>query len=126
MDPISDLLIRIKNGYLAYKKSVVCPASKIKLAILSILKKHNYIADYKLSDKTNEIEISLKYVAKKPAMTGVSRVSKLGLRVYSGWGNFPRVMSGYGICIVTTSKGVMTANDAKKIKVGGEILCKVW
>jgi small subunit ribosomal protein S8 len=126
LDPISDLLIRIQNGYLAYKKSVTCPTSKIKVAILNILKKRGFIADYKENKENHELEISLKYENKTPAMTGVSRVSKLGLRIYSGWKTFPQVMNGYGICIVTTSKGVMTAKDAKKLKVGGEVLCKVW
>lgn len=104
----------------------MCPASKIKMAILEILKNRNYISDYKLAENKREIEIVLRYIAKEPALTGVSRVSKLGLRVYSGWKNFPRVMSGYGICIISTSKGVMTDREAKKLKVGGEILCKVW
>jgi small subunit ribosomal protein S8 len=126
LDPISDLLIRIQNGYMAYKKSIMCPASKIKIAILNILKKQGYITDFKESKETHEIEIILKYENKEPAMTGVSRVSKLGLRIYSGWKKLPKVMNGYGICIVTTSKGVMTAKDAKKLKMGGEVLCKVW
>jgi small subunit ribosomal protein S8 len=126
LDPISDLIIRIQNGYLAYKKSVLCPTSKIKVAILNILKKNKFIADFKESKEKHEIEIILRYEGKQPAMTGVSRVSKLGLRIYSGWKSFPIVMNGYGICIVTTSKGVMTAKEAKKIKMGGEVLCKVW
>lgn len=124
MDPIGDLLVRIKNGYLVQKKNVVCPTSKIKMELLKVLKKYGFISDFSSVDKM--IEISLKYENGEPKMIDVDRVSKPGLRVYAGWKNFPRVMSGYGICIISTSKGVMSDRDAKKIKVGGEVLCKVW
>ncbi len=126
LDPISDLLIRIKNGYLAYKKSVSCPVSKIKVSILEILKKHKYIEDYKIDKKSRNIEVILRYEKKSPAMQEVVRVSKLGLRVYAGWKKLPNVLNGLGICIVSTSKGVMTGEEARKMKLGGEILCKVW
>jgi small subunit ribosomal protein S8 len=124
MDSIGDLLSRIKNGYLAYKKSVVSPASKMRVAVLQILKKYKYISDFSVKD--GEIEIILQYENGKPRMQDVKRVSKPGLRIYAGFTKFPRVMSGYGICIISTSKGVISDKEAKKMKVGGEVLCKVW
>lgn len=126
MDPIGDLLARIKNGYLAYRKSVQVPSSKMKKRILDILKRKNYISDYKESKDKREFEIILSYADKKSAMTNVLRVSKPGLRVYSGWRELPRVMNGFGICIISTSKGILTDNEARKMKMGGEILCKIW
>lgn len=126
LDSVSDLLARIKNGYLARKTSVVSPASKMRKAILAILKKRGYIADFKEKEKTGEIEIILRYEGRNPAMTDIKRVSKPGLRVYSSWQRIPRVMSGMGICILSTSRGVMSDNEARKLKVGGEVVCKVW
>ncbi len=124
MDSIGDLLVRIKNGYLAQKRSVVCPASKMKTAVLTVLRKTNYISDFK--GKTKDIEIILKYENGKPSLKDVKRVSKPGLRIYSGWESIPQVLSGYGTCIISTSKGIMTGKEARKMKIGGEVICKVW
>lgn len=98
----------------------------MKRKILEILKRKKYIADFKESKEKHEFEVVLSYVDKRPAITNVVRVSKPGLRVYSGWREIPKVMNGYGICIVSTSKGIFTDSEAKKIKMGGEILCKIW
>lgn len=126
MDTIGDLLARIKNGYLAYRASIKVPSSKMKRKILEILKRKKYIADFKESKENHEFEVVLSYVDKRPAMTNMMRVSKPGLRVYSGWREIPKVMNGYGICIVSTSKGIFTDSEAKKVKMGGEVLCKIW
>lgn len=109
---------------MAEKRNVVCPASKTKLAVLTVLKKTNYIVDFK--EKSSMIEIVLKYENGHPAMKDVKRVSKPGLRIYTGWDTIPKVLSGFGTCIISTSKGIMTGHEAKRLKMGGEVLCKVW
>lgn len=124
MDPIANLLTVIRNGYMARKKTISVPYSKLKEEILKILTKERYISSSKLKEK--ELEITLKYENDKPALLGIRRVSKPGLRIYRGAKKIPKVLSSYGITIVSTSKGVMTDKEAKKMKLGGEIICQVW
>lgn len=128
-DPIADMLIRIKNALQARHKTVVVPASKIKLEIARILKQEGYIEDYKYIDEKpqGKIEIILKYDdQKRPVIVGVRRISKPGRRIYRGYKDLPKVLDGLGIAIVSTSKGIMTDHEARRLKVGGEVLCEIW
>lgn len=123
-DPIADALIRIKNGYLAGKVSVVIRYSKQVLELLKLLKKERYISDVAQKDKV--LVVSLKYNGRMPAMTDAKRVSKPSLRVYKGVKDLPRVLNGLGIAIISTPKGLMIDTQARKEKVGGEVLALVW
>ncbi|MBK8029774.1 MAG: 30S ribosomal protein S8 [Anaerolineae bacterium] len=131
-DPIADMLTRIRNGLLAGMSTVEVPASKLKVEIARILKEEGYIEDYSLGEQKpfSLITINLKYHGsrreRKPVITHIQRVSKPGRRVYRSRADLPRVMSGIGIAIVTTPKGVMTAQQARREHVGGEVLCYVW
>ena len=128
-DSIADMLSRIRNASSAKHDSVKIPASNMKKAIAQILVDEGYIKGFKVEDdgKQGMIEIALKYGQNKTAaITGLRRVSKPGLRIYSGCEDMPKVMKGLGIAIVSTSKGVMTDKDARKANVGGEVLAFVW
>jgi small subunit ribosomal protein S8 len=128
-DPIADMLTRMRNALMVRHDSVLMPTSKVKLAIAKVLKDEGFITDFELiKDKTHKsIKISLKYVSKnQPAMTGMDRISKPGLRVYVERGEIPRVYGGLGIAIVSTPKGVMTGKQAWRQRLGGEILCYIW
>ena len=128
-DSIADMLTRIRNASSAKHDSVKIPASNMKKAIAQILVDEGYIKGFKVEDdgKQGMIEITLKYGQNKTAaITGLRRVSKPGLRIYSGREDMPKVMKGLGIAIVSTSKGVMTDKDARKANVGGEVLAFVW
>ncbi len=127
-DPIADMLTRIRNAILAGHESTVMPASKVKLAIAKILKEEGFIADYGvLKGKPQRmIKVQLKYVDGQSALTGLERVSKPGLHVYVKGNEVPRVYGGLGVAIVSTSKGLLTGQEAWKQKVGGELLCYVW
>ena len=128
-DSIADMLTRIRNASSAKHDSVKIPASNMKKAIAQILVDEGYIKGFKVEDdgKQGMIEIALKYGQNKTAaITGLRRVSKPGLRIYSGCEDMPKVMNGLGIAIVSTSKGIMTDRDARKANVGGEILAFVW
>jgi small subunit ribosomal protein S8 len=128
-DPIGDMLIRLKNALMARHKSVIVPASKMKLEIARILKEEGYIEDYKyIKEETQpKIEIILKYDEnKRPIIAGVKRVSKPGRRIYKGYRDLPKVLDGFGIAIVSTSQGIMTDHEARKRKVGGEVICEIW
>ena len=126
-DPISDMLTRIRNAQMANKASVGMPSSKLKLAIVKILKKEGYIDGYSVreQDKKSILEIGLKYYAGHPVIERIDRVSKPGLRIYRGVNDIPRVMNGLGVAIVSTPKGVMTDRKARAANVGGEVLCVV-
>lgn len=124
MDPIADALIRVKNGYLSGKQSVSLRYSKLILNLMKLLAKEGYIEDVKESSR--EIVVGLKYVSRKSAITDIKRVSKPSLRVYKGVGQLPYVLSGLGIAIISTPKGILTDKDARKMKVGGEVLALVW
>ena len=128
-DPIADMLIRIKNALMARHKSVIVPASKIKLEIARILKEEGYIEDYEYikEEPQSKIKINLKYDEnKRPVIAGVKRVSKPGRRIYRGYRDLPKVLDGFGIAIISTSQGIMTDHEARKRKIGGEILCEIW
>lgn len=128
-DSIADMLTRIRNASSAKHDSVKIPASNMKKAIAQILVDEGYIKGFKVEDdgKQGMIEIALKYGQNRTAaITGLRRVSKPGLRIYSGCEDMPKVMKGLGIAIVSTSKGVMTDKDARKANVGGEVLAFVW
>ncbi|NWF67777.1 MAG: 30S ribosomal protein S8 [Chloroflexi bacterium] len=131
-DPIADMLTRIRNALLVGKSTVIVPVSKIKLDIARILKEEGYIEDFIVGAETPApfITITLKYYGARrervPVITHIERVSKPGRRVYRSCRDLPRVLSGTGIAIVTTPKGVMTAQQARRERVGGEVLCYVW
>ncbi len=128
-DPISDMLIRIKNALMARHKTVVVSGSKLKLEIARILKDEGYIEDYRIVEERPQmkIEIVLKYDEKKrPVIAGIKRVSKPGRRIYRGYRELPRVLDGLGVAIISTSQGVMTDHEARKRRLGGEIICEVW
>lgn len=128
-DAIADLLTRIRNACSAKHESVEVPSSNMKKAIVQVLLDEGYIRKFMILDdgKQGIIKIFLKYTEdKKPAITGIKRVSKPGLRIYSNVENMPKVIKGLGIAIVSTSKGVMTDRRARKEKVGGEVLAFVW
>ena len=123
-DPIADMLTRIRNAHLALHKEVNVPRSKIKEAIASILKQEGYVEDVTTEDRT--ITLQLKYHQGKAAIAGLKRVSKPGRRKYVGVGEIPRVQNGLGICILSTSRGVMDGVSAREASVGGELLCEIW
>ena len=129
-DPISDMLVRIRNAQLVGHAEVVMPASKLKASIAQVLKDEGYIEDFAVRDKADEaakkeLHIGLKYYAGRPVIERLERVSKPGLRVYKGRNDIPRVMNGLGVAILSTSRGVMTDRKARADGVGGEILCIV-
>lgn len=128
-DPIGDLLTRIRNGLGAQHTDVTIPHSRVKTRIAEILVKEGYLDDVEVKPDPvqSEIKVKLKYTpGREPVIKGLRRVSKPGLRVYSARDQLPRVQGGLGIAIVSTSKGVMTDREARRHKVGGEILCEVW
>ena len=130
-DPIADLLTRIRNAILAGHKVVEAPASNLKKEIARILYEKGYILSYKVVEGEgvqSVLKIALKYNAKskKPAIKELQRVSRPGLRHYSGVDDLPRVLNGLGIAIISTSRGLMTDKEAKKEKIGGEIFCYVY
>ncbi len=128
-DPIADLLTRIRNGLSAGKRYVDVPSSNEKKRILFILKEEKYIEDIILVEDQgkDQIRVILKYDYQgQPVIKGIERVSKPGLRVYTGKKDLPRVLDGLGIAILSTSKGVISNKMAKKIGVGGEVICNVW
>ncbi len=128
-DPIADMLTRIRNAVTVRHDSVLMPASRIKVSIAKILKEEGFINDYEVirGKPHRVIKIHLKYSDKKePVLSGLERVSKSGLRVYVHRKEIPRVYGGLGIAIVSTSKGVMTGQQARRQGIGGELLCYVW
>jgi len=126
-DPIADMLTRIRNGLAAGKKQVTMPASKLKQAVLAVLRDEGYISDYAVQDIDGKpvLNVELKYYQGKPVIDEIKRVSRPGLRVYKGRDDLPRVLDGLGIAIVSTSRGVMTDRAARKAGQGGEVLCVV-
>lgn len=124
MDKVGDLLIRIKNSYLASKKEAMVSYSKLNMAICSVLQKHGFIESFKQENR--EIKVALKYDDKRPALTNIKRISKPGRRVYQGKKFLPYVYSGLGIAIISTPKGILTDREARKEGVGGEVMAYVW
>ena len=129
-DPIADFLTRIRNAYLAGKKVVEIPSSKMKEALTKILCEKGYILSYKVVEGTpyNTIKIALKYhpETKMPAIKKIERISTPGLRQYTDVENMPRVLNGLGIAVISTSKGLVTDKEAKGLGVGGEVICYVY
>ena len=129
-DPIADYLTRIRNAVMARHRIVEIPASNIKLNITRILKDQGYILNYKFEedDKQGKIKIALKYhpETKTSAIKEIQRISRPGLRKYSGKGSIPRVLNGLGVAILSTSRGVMTDKEAREQGIGGEVLCYVY
>ena len=123
-DPIADMLTRIRNAHLALHKEVSVPRSKMKEAMATILKQEGYVEDVTVDERN--ITIALKYVKGRPAITGLKRISKPGRRVYVGAHQIPRVQNGLGICILSTSRGVLDGMTSQADKTGGELLCEVW
>lgn len=133
-DPIADMLTRIRNALMAGHTAVSVPSSKLKVAIAQILKEEGYIEEYQVLNADGEpqpsLRLTLKYIGqrreKRPVITGLQRISKPGRRIYTRRSDIPWVLSGMGIAILSTPKGVMTGAKARKLGVGGEVLCKVW
>jgi small subunit ribosomal protein S8 len=136
-DPIADMLTRTRNAVSAHHAFVLVPASRVKLAIARILKEEGYISDFEaikgepLSDKNAtpppQIRMWLKYTnTKESVLTGLERLSKPGQRMYAGKDELPRVMGGLGIAVVSTSKGIMTERKARRMGLGGEVICRIW
>ena len=123
-DPIADMLTRIRNAHSALHKTVVIPRSKIKLALVDILKREGYVEEYDVDDSS--INVTLKYYDGKPAISGLKRISTPGRRVYVNSREIPSVHNGLGICILSTSSGVVDGQSAVFKKVGGELLCEIW
>lgn len=133
LDPISDMLTRIRNANLAGHSEVFVPLSKLKLAIGDILKKQNFIEKIDEAEREGRknIRIVLKYIKnekgkKMPYIQGLRRVSREGQRIYAGKGKMPVVKNGYGFSVVSTSRGLMTGTEAKRAGMGGEIICEIW
>lgn len=133
-DPISDMLTRMRNALIAGHTTVALPSSKIKVAIAKIMKEEGFISNYEVADGeiagSKILRLRLKYIGerreRRPVLTGLERVSRPGKRVYTGKKEVPWVLSGIGIAILSTPKGVMTGQRARQLGVGGEVLCKVW
>jgi small subunit ribosomal protein S8 len=128
-DPIADMLTRVRNGLTAHKPFVMVPSSKIKVAIAQILLEEGFIQGYEVTNERPQpnIRVWLKYDRnRQPIVSGLKRVSRPGRRVYKGKRNLPWVLSGLGVAIVSTPKGVMTGREARRQGVGGEVLCYVW
>lgn len=127
-DPISNLLTVIRNGFMIRKETVDVPASRMTEKILEIFKNQGYIEDFRLM-KTNvqgSYKVYLKYENKKSAIINLKRVSRPGLRVYKSKDEIPRVLNGLGTAVLSTSKGVVDGDEARKMNVGGEVLCYIW
>ena len=128
-DPIADMLTRIRNANMVHHDKVEIPGSKIKLAIAEILKHEGFIKEYefKKDDKQGTIRIYLKYGPnREKVLSGLKRISKPGLRVYAQKDELPKVLSGLGVAIISTSQGIMSDKAARKAGVGGEVLCYIW
>jgi small subunit ribosomal protein S8 len=129
-DPISDFLTRIRNVIMVQKEQVAIPYSKSKIALANLLKEEGYLNNVQVINEddvsSKSIVVDIRYVNGKPAITGLKKISKPGLRKYSKAQYAPRVLSGLGISILSTNKGLITDRKAREDKVGGEILCQVW
>ena len=128
-DPIGDMIARLKNAQMRNHKKVVFPSSKFKVKIADVLKTEGFIIDYKINEKDGNkpsLEINLKYNYGSPVISVIERVSRPGRRIFSSAESLPKINNGLGIAIISTPKGVMSDIDARKKKVGGEIICKVF
>ena len=128
-DPLADMLTRIRNGQRARKSAVTAPASKLRAAVLDVLEREGYIRGYARAEPEAgkpELSVELKYHEDRPVIAELQRVSKPGRRVYSGIADLPRVHGGLGISILSTPRGVLSDNEARRENVGGEVLCRVF
>lgn len=127
-DPLADMLTRIRNAQMAGKPNVSMPSSKLKIAVAEVLEQEGYVAGHRVdgNDGKPSLVIDLKYFQGKPVIAELARVSSPGLRSYSGKGELPKVRSGLGVAIISTSKGVMTDRAARQAGIGGEVLCTVF
>ncbi len=135
-DTISDMLTRIRNANLAYKKCVLIPKTRIHQNICEILEQEGFIESFSISEtNSNELVLNLKYVQNshhrsgglgKPCITNLKRISKPGLRIYTNHKDIPRILGGIGIVIISTSKGLMTDRQARQARLGGELICSIW
>ena len=128
-DPIADMLTRVRNGVTAGHTSVVMPASRLKTEIARVLRDEGYIRGFDVQEEKGKrtLRIQLRYAGKKqPVLMGVKRVSRPGLRVYTKRAEIPRILGGVGMAILSTPRGVMTGEQARRLGVGGEVLCHVW
>ena len=127
-DPISDFLTRVRNASKAGKLRVDIPASNMKKSLAEILKTQKFINDYSVveDNKQNILRLELKYTNGNPAISGLKKISKPGLRVYKKSDKLPRVLNGLGIAVVSTSQGLLTDKDARKQAIGGEVVCYIW
>jgi len=129
VDPIGDMLTRIRNAQMRSLSSVKIPASKVRAKILDVLKKEGYISDYKFLNDENEknsLNVDLKYDNGNPVIKEIKRVSKPGRRIYAKADSIPAIKNGLGVAIVSTSKGIMSDNEARNQNIGGEIICRVF
>jgi small subunit ribosomal protein S8 len=128
-DQIADMLTRIRNANLARQEHVLIPASKLKLEVAKVLKSQGYIQKYDLVDdkRQGQLRIHLRYTPERErVITGIRRISRPGVRVYVDANHIPRVMGGLGIAVLSTSQGILTDRDARRRRIGGEVLCHVW
>lgn len=128
-DPISDFLTRLRNGHMANRKGVSTRFSKMTVRLAQILKDNGFIDDFaeRIEEGSRTLFVTLRYSDRgEKAIEGIKRVSRPGLRVYSGCETLPQTRDGLGVSIISTSKGILTAVDAKKLNVGGEVICQVW
>jgi small subunit ribosomal protein S8 len=127
-DPIADFLTRLRNAARANRADVSAPYSRIKEEIAKILKREGYIAEFEVDNqgKHPQIKVTMRFVNRTPALTGLKRVSKPGLRKYVGSEEIPRVLGGMGVSILSTSRGIITGREARKERIGGELLALVW
>ncbi len=127
-DPIADTLTVVRNALHARKETVEFPASKLLERVLNIFKNDGYVEDYRLlkDDKQGVLKVYLKYENSKPAIMGLKRISRPGLRVYTDNSRIPRILNGLGTAVLSTSRGVISDREARKLKVGGEVLCAIW
>ncbi len=123
-DPVADMLARLRNAHQGLHAQAKVPVSKMKADIARILKEEGYIADYEVGER--DMVVTLKYVGGKPVISGSKKISTPGRRVYVAVGEIPRVQNGLGICVLSTSKGIMSGERAQTEKVGGELLCEIW
>ncbi|MSP53723.1 MAG: 30S ribosomal protein S8 [Gammaproteobacteria bacterium] len=127
-DPIADMLTRIRNGLQAGKEVVSMPSSKVKVAIVDVLKNEGYVGDFRVQANDNNkktLDIALKYFQGEPVIEKINRISRPGLRIYKGCDDLPEVNGGLGVAIVSTPKGIMTAREARAANLGGEIIAEV-
>lgn len=128
-DPLADLLVRIRNGMRAKLDQVSVPASRMKLEIVKILKSEGYLQKYEMIDdkKQGTLRLTLRYGPKRePVIRGLKRISRPGVRIYVGVNEIPRVMGGMGTVVLSTSRGLLTGREARRRRIGGEVLCTVW